>query len=328
MRILCPAGNVLHTDAAFAVAIEFLPVLSNSLEPIDDKQIRVSTDADFIVSPDIWNDWSYSLALANRLVIRISALPGVDKIAVDKGTDKLMALFGEDINKLFTASLSELSPLLEQLHHNIDKALNTFITDDLIAISKKDVLVIGNTREQLIKDGLYSDEYEQFFDVVPKPYLRLELSDKPGKFFDLYLPHDEEQMDAFYQIVNNSEIQLVAHDNDEVADFVVDTVRLIDWFNDVFSFYRLKLKIETYREIKFVEKDNEEFVSQIENFDELIRGTSEENESSSDKHYFLLNKISGILNAFGYEQEILHAVTDIEDFGESENGAGYFMHLV
>lgn len=328
MRILCPAGNVLHTDAAFAVAIEFLPVLSNSLEPIDDKQIRVSTDADFIVSPDIWNDWSYSLALANRLVIRISALPGVDKIAVNKGADKLMALFGEGINKLFTASLSELSPLLEQLHHNIDKALNTFITDDLIAISKKDVLVIGNTREQLIKDGLYSDEYEQFFDVVPKPYLRFELSDKPGKFFDLYLPHDEEQMNAFYQIVNNSEIQLVAHDNDEVADFVVDTVRLIDWFNDVFSFYRLKLKIETYREIKFVEKDNEEFVSQIESFDELIRGTSEENESSSDKHYFLLNKISGILNAFGYEQEILHAVTDIEDFQESENSAGYFMHLV
>ncbi len=116
--------------------------------------------------------------------------------------------------------------------------------------------------------------------------------------------------------------------NRKYGIIVADTETLINWFNDVFSFYRLKLKIETYREIKFVERNNEEFVSQVETFDEIIRGTSDENESSSDKHYFLLNKISGILNAFGYEQQILHAITDIQDFGQSDDESGYFVQLV
>lgn len=328
MRILCPAGNVLHTDAALIVAIEFLPVLKTSLEPIDDKQIRVSTDADFIVSPDVWNHWSYSLALANRLVMRIVALPGIDKVPVENGTNKLMALFGRDIDTLFTAPLSELPDRLEQIHRNLDKELHISIANDLIAASKKDALVLGSSREQLEKDGLYTEEYDQFFDIVPKQFLRIELSDVPGKVFDLYLPHDEEQSNAFFEIVANSEIQLQPHADEDIADFVTDTATLLNWFNDVFSFYRLKLKIETYREIKFVERDNEEFVSQMETFDEIIKGTSEENESSSDKHYFLLNKISGILNAFGYEQQILHAVTDIQDFGQSEDDAGYFVQLV
>lgn len=328
MRILCPAGNVLHTDAALIVAIEFLPILNTSLESIEDKQIRVSTDADFVVSPDVWNVWSYSLALANRLVTRIAGLPSVDKVSLDKGTDRLMTLFGSDIDTLFTVSLNVLPDRLEQLHRNLDKALHTSITADVIEASKKDALVLGSSREQLEKDGLYSDEYDQFFEVAPKQFMRIELSDVPGKVFDLYLPHDEEQTNAFFEIVTNSEIQLQSHADENVADFITDTATLINWFNDVFSFYRLKLKIETYREIKFVERDNEEFVSQIEIFDEIIKGTSDENESSSDKHYFLLNKISGILNAFGYEQQILHAVTDIQDFGQSEDDTGYFVQLV
>ena len=328
MRILCPAGNVLHTDAALIVAIEFLQVLNTSLEPIDDKQIRVSTDADFIVSPDVWNEWSYSLALTTRLVARIVGLPGFDKVPVNVGTDKLMAIFGSDIDTLFTAPLSELPDHLEKLHRNLDKELNTSITDDVIKASKKDALVLGSSREHLEKDGLYSDEYEQFFQITPKQFLRIELSDIPGKVFDLYLPHDEEQTNSFFEIVTNSEIQLQPHADENVADFVADTETLINWFNDVFSFYRLKLKIETYREIKFVERYNEEFVSQVETFDEIIRGTSDENESSSDKHYFLLNKISGILNAFGYEQQILHAITDIQDFGQSDDESGYFVQLV
>lgn len=328
MRILCPNGNVLHTDAAITVALNFLPVLNNSIEPLEDKQIRVSTDTDFIVLPEIWNEWSYSLALANRLVTRIAGLPGVDNIALDKGTDKLMALFGSDIKTLFTAQLKELPDRLEQLHFNLDKGLHTDITTDVIEASKKDALVLGSTREQLIKDGLYSDEYDQFFEVVPQQLLRIEITDKPGLFFDLYLPHDEEQSNSFYEIVANSEIQLQSHSDEDIADFIADTPTLINWFNDVFSYYRLKLKIETYREIKFVERHNEEFVSQVETFDEIIKGTSEENESSSDKHYFLLNKISGILSAFGYEQQILHAVTDIEDFNQSDDQLGYFMRLI
>lgn len=328
MRILCPAGNVLHMDATFVVAMEFLPVLNNSLEPIDDKQIRVSTDADFIVSPDVWMDWSYSLALASRLVIRITGLPGIQQAPVEKGTDKLMTIFGDAIDKLHSASLKELPNLLEQLHRNFDTSLRTSISDSLIEVSKKDALVLGSSREQLIADGLYSDDYKIFFDVAPKSYLRIEILDHPGKFFDLYLPHNEEQIDSFYEVLRNSEIQLSPHANEDVADFVAETELLIKWFNDVFSFYRLKLKIETYREIKFTEKENEEFVSRIESFDEIIRGTSDDNESSSDKHYFLLNKISGILNAFGYEQQILHAVTDLDDFGQSDSDLGYYVQLI
>lgn len=328
MRILCPAGNVLHTDAAIAVAIDFIPVLKDSIELIEDKQIRVSSDADYIVPASDWDNWSYSLALANRLILRIANLPTLDKVPFEKAIDKLSSLLGPEVVGLFTTDLNGLPGLLEIIHSNYDAAFQTSLLGDIKAASKQDALVLGSSREKLIKEGLYTEDYDLFFTIAPKQSLRVALKDQPGKFFDLYLPHNEEQSNAFFEIVNNSEIQLPVYADEEIADFVADSDTLIKWFNDVFSFYRLKLKIETYREIKFIEKDNEDFASKVDLFDSIIQETGNENEAGSDTNYFLLNKISGVLNAYGYEQDILHAVTDIDDFSRSDDDLGYFFNLI
>jgi hypothetical protein len=329
MRILCPNGIVLHSDAAMSIAMDFVPVLKNSLDTIDDKQIRISTNADYIVQNVLWDSWVYSVSLTTRFLSRLAKIVSINEVQPpDQFLNQLDNDFGDLLEKLGLSAIQDLPSIVLDLHRAIDKKDNENLADQIDEQARLEAEVFTHSQEYLEQNGLYKPEYDELFNTPKLSYLAVVLSD--SEVLNLYLPDDEEEKEAIFQIINNSEIQLPAYHDEEVADFVTDSATAIDWFNDVFSFYRLKLKIDAYREIKHVERYNEQFLLHSEDFDEILRGVSlsAENPEGSDKNFFMLNKLSGFLNAFDYEQTILHEITDLSDFSELPDSKGYYADFI
>lgn len=331
MRILCPNGVVLHSDAAMSVAMDFVPVLTNSLDTIDDKQIRVSTNADYIVEADKWDSWIYSLTLLTRFLPRLAKIVNVNEsMEPEAFLNKIDNDFGDLLDKLGSSKIDQLPSVILDLHRTIDAKENESLADLINDQAKIESEVFTKSREDLEMQGLYKPEYDEQFTTPKISYLTVLLTDTAGKVLNLYLPDSDEEKESIFDVIRNSENQLPSYFDETVADFEADSATVINWFNDIFSFYRLKLKIEAYREIKSVEQHQEQFVQQAEAMDDILRevSASPENLEGSDKNYFMLNKLSGFLNAFNYEQTILHAVTDISDFNELPEDEGYYVDFV
>lgn len=331
MRILCPNGIVLHSDAAMSLAMEFVPVLTSSLDTIDDKQIRVATHAEYIVEPSAWDSWVYSIFLLTRFMPRLANIVSLNEsMQGDAFLNQIDKDFGDLLQKLNTSTLDELPSVALKLHEAVDSKQNESLTHTIDEQAKTEVVVFTESQESLRQKGLYKTEYDDLFTTPKISYLSVMLTDTPGKVLNIYLPDDDEEKESIFEVIRNSIIQLPFYFDEAIADFETDSETAINWFNDIFSFYRLKLKIEAYREIKSVEGHNEAFLQEAEAMDEILRevSASSENAEGSDKNYFMLNKLSGLLNVFDYGQTILHAVTDLADFGELPDAKGYYVDMI
>lgn len=332
MKILCPNGIVLHSDAAMQIAIDFVPALVKPIDTIDDKQIRVSTNADYIVESDVWDSWIYSVGLLVRLMPRLANIVTLNtKLSTSQLTTHFDTHFGDLLEKVVNViKLDQLPPLVLNLHHMLDDKDNGFLADEIDSQAKIEATIFTKKQDYLKENGLYKQEYDALFNTPKVSYISIVLSETQNQIFNIYLPDDDEQKEIIFEIIRNAQIQLAPYHDAAVADFITDSITVIEWFNEIFSFYRLKLKIEAYKEIKYVERYQEQFIAHSEDIDEILRDVSrsQDNPEGSDKNYFMLNKLSGFLNAFDYEQTILHPVTDMSDFKELPNKQGYYTDFI
>lgn len=315
MKILCPNGSILHSDASVSISLSTFKQLNDELSIIVDKQLRVKSDADFFIESEKWDDWIRSVILASKLSIRLANLFSLSMV---NNIHELLQNepYFQVIDKINTSELIDLPFLFLELHKALDMQFNENLADMIYLKADEEAKVLTLNKEQIddLNISLTKEEIEQLTYQPLSEYLKIAITDSPGTFLEIYLPHSQEEMNVIYEIIYNANNQLEQSDDDDIYDLKGNTTKVLAWFNEVFSYYRLQLKILAYREIKEIEQNNNEFVNASVDLDSVLLETSEKVADSYDKYYFMLNKLSGFLNTFGYPQEILHEYTSLEDF--------------